>query len=235
MGTYYVSRAKIKQAAKQSLKGNWGKAIGAYVVVTLISVAFSFPTIVTSIQMVMAELMDLVYIGNIAMGGLSFLASIAALFIMPALQLGLIAFFLKIARDQNAQVGDVFSRFSQLLKCVGLNIMIGLKVFLWSLLFVIPGIIAAYRYSMAFYILADNPDMGVMECIDRSSELMRGHKLDLFILELSFIGWELLCGLTFGIGILWLAPYMSVTTCNFYRAISNIPAQEQPNVGPEIL
>ena len=100
-----------------------------------------------------------------------------------------------------------------------LNLLITLKVIAWSLLFVIPGIVAAYRYSMATYIMAENPSMQATEAIERSKALMDGRKGDLFCLDLSFIGWALLAVLTAGIGNLWLMPYMTVSRAAFYRSL----------------
>ena len=73
-------------------------------------------------------------------------------------------------------------------------------MFLWSLLFIIPGIIAGYRYRFALYNLCENPEMGVMEALNMSKAQTRGHKWELFVLDLSFLGWELLCTLPMLIG-----------------------------------
>ena len=101
----------------------------------------------------------------------------------------------------------------------------GLYSFLWSLLLVIPGIYASYGYAMTSYILAENPDLTAREAISRSKQLMDGHRLDLFILQLSFIGWAILSALTLGIGSLWLNPYTEAATAAFYR---NLTAAQQP-------
>lgn len=85
--------------------------------------------------------------------------------------------------------------------------------------FMIPAIIAQYRYSMCFYILVDNPKVGIRQCIRESSEMMKGYKWKFFLLGLSFIGWGLLSCLTLGIGLLWLLPYMYTTYGNFYNEL----------------
>jgi len=100
-----------------------------------------------------------------------------------------------------------------------LNLLITLKVIAWSLLFVIPGIVAAYRYSMATYIMAENPGMQATEAIERSKALMDGRKGDLFCLDLSFIGWAILASITFGIGYLWLIPYIYTAYAAFYETL----------------
>jgi hypothetical protein len=83
----------------------------------------------------------------------------------------------------------------------------------------IPGIVKGLGYSMTPFILAENPDMTAREAISASSKLMNGHKWELFVLGLTFIGWELLCVLSLGIGFLWLNPYMNATYAAFYRQI----------------
>jgi uncharacterized membrane protein len=90
-----------------------------------------------------------------------------------------------------------------------------------SFTLIVPGIIAAFRYSMAFYILKDHPEISPMEAIRRSKEMMVGQKWRYFVLNLSFIGWALLCILTLGIGFLWMHPYISVTNSHFYDELRN--------------
>jgi uncharacterized membrane protein len=87
---------------------------------------------------------------------------------------------------------------------------------LWSLLFIIPGIIKYFAYAMTPYIIADDPEIDAMAAIDKSQEMMRGHKMELFLLHLSFIGWYLLAGLTFGVGMIFLLPYVKTAEANFY-------------------
>ncbi|MBQ7624030.1 MAG: DUF975 family protein [Clostridia bacterium] len=102
-----------------------------------------------------------------------------------------------------------------------IGLMTSVFVFLWSLLFVIPGIIKKYSYSMAYFIKADNPDYDWRKCIDASKAMMQGHKWDLFVLELSFIGWIIISYLLFGVGFLWLAPYMQASRAQFYESIKS--------------
>lgn len=100
-------------------------------------------------------------------------------------------------------------------KAFGLVFMISLFTLLWSCLFIIPGIIAAFRYSQAIIIMAENPEIGIMEAIRQSKEMMVGHKMELFVLSLSFIGWSILASITV-IGVLWLEVYAETTYTNFY-------------------
>ena len=89
-------------------------------------------------------------------------------------------------------------------------------IMLWSLLLIIPGIIKAYAYSMTPYIIAENPEVDAMKAIDMSQEMMRGHKMELFFLHLSFIGWFILSLFTLGVGLFFLIPYIQTSVANFY-------------------
>ncbi len=114
--------------------------------------------------------------------------------------------------------GTLFSRFSIFGRALLLQLATALFVLLWSILFIVPGIIAGYRYAMAPYIMANNPSVGVLEALNRSKQLMAGHKGRLFCLDLSFIGWYILGALTLGIGLLWIAPYVGASRAAFYQA-----------------
>ena len=93
-------------------------------------------------------------------------------------------------------------------------------IILWSLLFIIPGIVASYSYAMTEYILAEDPELTATEAISRSKQMMYGNRWRLFCLEFSFIGWSILCSFTLGIGNLWLTPYKQAAIAAFYREVS---------------
>ena len=120
---------------------------------------------------------------------------------------------------KDAQVSDLFSQFHRFGDGFLLNLLTSIFIFLWSLLLVIPGIVAAFSYSMAPYILYENPGMRPNDARKASKELMRGNKWRLFCLELSFFGWALLSALTLGIGTFWLRPYEEAAQASFYRQI----------------
>lgn len=156
--------------------------------------------------------------------------ALVMLIVGSAVELGHNRYYISlVAENKKEEVGILFSRFHIFGKALGLRLFIGLKVMLWSLLFIIPGIIAAYRYVLAPYIMAENPDVGIREAVEKSKELMKGHKWRYFCLEFSFIGWALLCVLTLGIGILWLAPYQYTAFTAFYydRTGRSIPLAGQ--------
>jgi len=92
-------------------------------------------------------------------------------------------------------------------------------IFLWSLLLIIPGIVKSYSYRMVPYILADNPNIGVKKAIALSNEMTMGHKFDMFVLDLSFIGWYLLGTFAFGIGVFFVMPYDNATSAELYLVL----------------
>lgn len=92
-------------------------------------------------------------------------------------------------------------------------------IFLWTLLLIIPGIIKSYAYRMVPYILADNPNIGAQEAIALSNEMTKGHKFDMFVLDLSFIGWYLLGALALGVGVLFVMPYENATNAELYLVL----------------
>lgn len=137
--------------------------------------------------------------------------------------LGLIQYNLDLIDGKDVEFGQIFSKASMFGKAFWLRLRMGIFTFLWTLLFIIPGIIKSYAYSMSGFILAENPEMTAKEAMQVSEEMMAGNKWRLFCLQFSFIGWQILCILSLGIGSLWLTPYMNVATAAFYDEISREP------------
>ena len=151
---------------------------------------------------------------------------IISMLVAGAMTVGLNTFMLSVSRERDIQLSSLMDGFSQYLITLGAYLLQCLFVFLWSLLLIVPGIIAAYSYSMTFYILADSDgEIGPMEAIRKSKKMMKGNKWKLCCLTFRFFGWALLCVLTLGIGFLWLFPYMSVSVAKFY---DDIKFQESP-------
>jgi len=144
------------------------------------------------------------------------------------LTLGYWSYFSRKARKQEAEIENLFDGFKIFGKSFLLYLLINVFTALWSFLLIIPGIIKSFSYSMAFFILRDNPEIETLEAITRSRKMMDGYKWKLFLLYLSFIGWSILCCLTFGIGFLWLCPYISLSVANFYEDIKQ-NQQEVPD------
>ena len=153
---------------------------------------------------------------------LAFLSILAAiqLIIGGPVMLGYNRFKLHRLDGEEAKFSDLFSCFDRFLDGLWMRIRTILQVFLWSLLFVIPGIVASYRYAMVPYLMADHPDMTVAQAFDRSKAMMHGHKGELFLLHLSFIGWLLLSAITLGLAGLVIAPYMQFAEGAFYRNLA---------------
>lgn len=152
----------------------------------------------------------------LGLGSLAFIFTLVHLFVGSSIELGQARYYIGLIGGERPGFGVLFSRFHIFLKAVGLRLYMGLFIFLWGLLFIIPGIIAAYRYAMAPYLMAQYPEKGIRECVEDSKALMLDHKARLFFLNLSFIGWGFLCLFTLGIGMLWLTPYMQAATAAFY-------------------
>lgn len=187
-----MTRTELKQAAKLSLKGHWGRAVGGFFIVGLLS----------CVGQLVPRLGGILYI---IIGG--------------PVTLGMFYYALKISKNEEFEIGDVFYGFNQFGKGLGLYWLQVLLVFLWSLLLIIPGIIKGFAYSQAFFILAENPEIGASKALQQSEAMMNGYKMEYFMLYLSFIGWSILALFTFGIGFLWLTPYMMVTLANFYEEV----------------
>ena len=138
------------------------------------------------------------------------------------LNAGYARYHLGIRRGEEMPYETLFDGFSFAGKLILLSIVQYLFIFLWSLLFVIPGIIAAYRYRFAVYNLCEDPEMGVMDAINMSKAQTNGFKWQLFALDWSFIGWILLCGLTLGILYIWIQPYIFQTDIGYFQQIKSV-------------
>jgi uncharacterized membrane protein len=164
----------------------------------------------------------LVYIAVTAATAVTtFAAGLVQIFLLAPIEVALINCFLAYDRDQTntGLIEGMFKRAfdkNYLHKVLGM-FLVTLFVALWSLLLIIPGLIKAYAYAMTPFILEENPDMPAYDAIKYSEKIMMGHKWDFFILNLSFIGWAILCCFTFGIGYLWLIPYIQLAQCEFYE------------------
>lgn len=134
-----------------------------------------------------------------SMPSYSFLASLYTLLVTGAFALGITLFFLAIFRRQRVGVSDVFLGFEHFGKALGLMLFQTLFIALWALLFIVPGVIAAIRYSQSYFIMADDPTKGIRQCVNESKMMMKGNKSKYFCMTLSFIGWFLLAAIPSGI------------------------------------
>jgi uncharacterized membrane protein len=202
-----MTRQEIKARAKAQLGGN----------------IFGSPWLLALVVCLIASAVSL--LNTIPMIG-----SIAVLVVTGPIAYGMAYCFLKQTRDgEPMNIGDVFKGFSDdFTGTLLIGLMTSVFTVLWSILFVIPGIVKTYSYSMAYYIKADHPEYKWNECITASRQLMNGHKMDLFIQDLSFIGWMFVGSLCLGVGTLWVAPYMEAARSQFYESLKVAVAAEQP-------
>jgi len=152
--------------------------------------------------------------------------------IQPILDVGFISFCLKTDRNRDTSIKDLFNGFLFFTKVISIFIITAVLILLWSILLIIPGIIASYRYRLAYYILLDDPNKGAFQCIEESKLLMHGKKLDLLTIDISFIGWYMLdmtvmilipSPIALPIISVWLSPYLGLTRAAFYEdQIANI-------------
>lgn len=167
--------------------------------------------------------------------GLGGILSIAQLILGGVIRQGYAVSLLKQHDGEETDIQDLFSQFHRFGDGFCLGLLEFVFVFLWMLLFIIPGIVAAYRYAMAPFLMAENEDMTASEAINASKELMYGHKAELFFLDLSFIGWSLLNVLTMGIGSIALNPYINAAHTAFYRSLmAKAPSQPAIQYIPEV-
>lgn len=237
--------ADFRRIARESLQGKWGIALGTGLVAALLggtigsggaSVNASSSTVQQRISS--GELESIFYSDTFRLllpiifiiGAILTVWSLVMMVLGGAVSLGYAKFNLNLVDGQPPRFDDLFSEFHRIWPAFCLKFLTGLFVVLWSLLFVIPGILAAYSYAMAPYILAENPDMTAREAITASKEMMRGNRWRLFCLGFSFIGWSLLCVLTLGIGTLWLRPYEEAAQAAFYRDLSGTARPAIPEV-----
>ena len=255
-----MNSSNFRQKARDALSGKWILAVIAGLIASVLgatvgtssgSVSFDFstedfegvdmeaafsalgitPQIITAV---------LAVIGFFAAIGLIY--SVIIFVIGSPVAIGYAQFNLDLVDGKEGTIGSMFGRFNQMKDAIISRFLRGLFVFFWSLLFVIPGIIASYSYAMTDFVLAENPGMSARDAINESKNLMEGNRWRLFCLEFSFIGWAILAVLTLGIGSLWLTPYVQASLAAFYREIKrekhpemNIPEMNIPEEKPTVI
>lgn len=195
-----MDRISLKMKAKEQIQGNiW----------MLFLIELAIFVVVGAASTITAE-----------MGG------VGGFIIAPAFAISQCLVFLNLAKQIKPQFSDTFEGFDYFGKSLVLYIIMQVFISLWSLLLIIPGIIKTLSYSMAMFILAENKEIRPMDALRESTRIMDGHKMDYFVLMLSFIPWILLSAVTFGIAAIYVIPYMNMTTTNFYLSIKDKPEAE---------
>ena len=195
----------LRAKAWETLRDKWGQAA------------------LTSLVIYVAYIVVLVLSALVPILGL-----VVVLLAFSVLIIGYQFIFLDVYRGKPLDGKTVLEPLQNYGRYLGGFLLMCVYVFLWSLLLYIPGIIKMLSYSMTFYIMRDNPEMSGEQAIQRSMEMMKGHKMELFLLSLSFIGWILLSIITLGIGYLWIYPYMFTAQVAFYEELKKDYENTQP-------
>ena len=177
----------FKNVAKSQLKGKWLNA-----------------AIAAGIFMLIVNIMDVIVSVLMLNATTAFLSNIYYFLVYGPATVGMCAYFMKLIRNEPNGLGSCFEGFETFGRSFSLGFFMIIFISLWTLLLIIPGIIAAYRYSLAPMLLRDRPDLSPLQCISESKRLMRGNKADLFTLDISFIGWMLLAMIPQVIVTLWI-------------------------------
>ena len=222
---------ELRAKAWESLKGKYWLA---FVVVLVTGIITSFGNSFISFAQQLLDVLNLVdpaeldnemLIGALVVNGIAagstIIGAILSIFVSSAITVGVCNYFIKNTYSKPT-FADAFSGFKvKYGRNIGTLLLVAIKSVLWTCLFIIPGIIKIFEYSMIPYILADNPEITCKEAFKLSKQMMKGNKWRLFKLEFSFIGWLLLCVLTLGVGTFFLLPYTEAATAEFYAELKN--------------
>lgn len=244
---------EFRAQARAALKGCWGIALVAGLLAALLgglnSGAPSFDLNINiennalqSIGHSLSALPGFEQIGEHLSNMLPWLVGVGSVFLLIGLVVSVLYFILGsivqtgyckfnlsiIDRAQEKSLVSLFDYFRFWKHTALAQLVSFVHILLWSLLFVIPGIMVSYSYAMVFFVLSEDPELSPREALARSKALMAGHRWQLFCLRISFIGWALLCVLTLGIGNLWLTPYQQAAEAAFYREISGTARPAAP-------
>ena len=204
--------SELRAQARERLEGKWG---------TFVLMTFLMLVIQTILQIpgYIGSLLEILSPENV-LASLSFsnISNILSLLALP-LSWGLTVSLLRNHREESVDLENLFDGFrgGRYTRVFCALFLVNLFTFLWALLLIIPGIMKAFSYALTPYIIMDEPELTARQAITRSCEIMQGRRWKLFCLYLSFIGWGILSILTFGIGFLWLLPYMNASIAAFYE------------------
>ena len=238
-----LSSSTLKNRAKIKLQGMYGQSLVVTLIYSLIISFCSGGSIVSSVTnafRISSQAFESMEGGygevfspvnfNVSITPFSSIGAIALFLLAGPLMVGMAHYFLHLADRNNPQINDLFGHFKNFGNTFVLYLLTTIFTFLWSLLFLIPGLIAGISDAMAPYILAEHPEIKASDAIKMSKDMMRGHKGEYFVLQLSFIGWYLLCILTLGIGLFFLSPYVSAAQAEFFNEVSG-KNTEKRNMG----
>ena len=204
--------SELRAQARERLEGKWGTFVLMTFLMLVIQTILQIPGYIGSLLEVLSP--------ENVLASLSFsnISNILSLLALP-LSWGLTVSLLRNHREESVDLENLFDGFrgGRYTRVFCAIFLVNLFTFLWALLLIIPGIMKAFSYALTPYILLDEPELTAKQAISRSCEIMQGRRWKLFCLYFSFIGWGILCLLTFGIGFLWLAPYINASIAAFYE------------------
>lgn len=204
--------SELRAQARERLEGQWGTFVLMTFLMLVIQTILQIPGYIGSLLEVLSP--------ENVLASLSFsnISNILSLLALP-LSWGLTVSLLRNHREESVDLENLFDGFrgGRYTRVFCALFLVNLFTFLWALLLIIPGIMKAFSYALTPYILLDEPELTARQAITRSCEIMQGRRWKLFCLYLSFIGWGILSLLTFGIGFLWLVPYMNASIAAFYE------------------
>lgn len=247
----------FRSIARDALRGRWGIAVIAGLIASLLGaiassgpeVKFNFRDNGANVNLMFANQeiysssggwlpeLNAFIVGGAIYIMIAALIMAAVFFVLGSvISLGYSRFNLDLVdRRKEPDIGTLFGFFPHWKNAAIAKLLETVYVILWSLLFIIPGIIASYSYAMIPYIQAEHPEMAPGDVLARSKEMMEGNRWRLFCLQFSFIGWDILSSLTLGIGNLWLTPYKQAATAAFYRDISGTEYTVSPEEHEPVL
>lgn len=202
-----MSRVEIKNWAKEHVSGKrwaiWKAVLLCFIISWITTFILGFISGFTNNEII------------------SMLVSILSMFITMPLSFGVCKFLKNFVVNDTTDTYDVTSLYKDTVKIVILSILISIITMLGFVCLIIPGIILVFSFAIVPYIYENNRDLGYIEILKLSYNMMKGHKLDLLVLELSFIGWMILSSFTLGILYIWLLPYYQTAITKFYVEVEN--------------
>ena len=205
-----MTLSEYRERARQSLKDKYWYCVAVYLLVTL----------VIGLVSGLGTLFERMDQGEGTAQTIAFVISfLGMLFVTYPFAVGLTRFFIKSINERRELDDLVFLYKNGLSRAIVTMLLKGIYLFLWTMLFIIPGIVKSYSYFLVEYLLAENPSLETKRVFEISKQAMDGYKMRAFLLELSFLGYIFLSLLTFGIGLLFLAPYMEMTMAIFYEDV----------------
>ncbi len=198
-----MNRVELKEWAKQKISGNIGNIFIGIGIIFAISLLFSFG--VGIVQIIFGE-----------MSFITFIVSLGVEFLLVPLQIGLNGYMMGFVQNDTFNRDAIFAPYDDTFKIIGASILMSFVIMVGFIFFIVPGIYLAFSYALVPYLLVINKDLSITETLELSRKMMNGHKLDLFVLGISFLGWMLLVPCTFGIILIWLYPYMMTATTKFF-------------------